>query len=547
MPCQCPAGRCNLVVPFDLDGDQTCVYCERVDCPHLCACACDGTCQVEQAPSPREPADEKDPEPPPPGGRGVTKAAQRAKYNEARHRGKASSGSPPAGFVRAKKPRRRLGEEDGWGEGPAKRWASPGDTSPSAKSRRAGGAGQSVLKMGMLLTLASLQPTGAWAPHMSTFTRQEVIENVSFVPLWAPRPAPGPPMGGPAGDAKEAHGPVGRHARTGPEAVGTFTPLWAKADAEGMARPDGDPDERTHATRDALRSAHPYAEPAYGASALRSDQIQTAKELAQRLARDRSAGRIGAPLAQLEDMALAVAEARADGVNPRTASKDDFAKREFEAFAKVMNFDPNLRTNWTRAFPERESLKLASFLLWRAQRAVPRSRKDTAAKPMSIYQNYLALRRVFRARDVELPPPGVVRETLRGLIRRFIRRFGIDALRPKRVEPVTPTIVRDAINLAREGRTFVGGMLWKLTTWTVFVVTAWMVTNLSIGSRKGESTKLPGDVDENDWFNRASLTWVIDGRTVTEPTEPQLESVKEGDSARLAPRGSKCDQWGSRD
>ena len=41
---------------------------------------------------------------------------------------------------------------------------------------------------------------------------------------------------------------------------------------------------------------------------------------------------------------------------------------------------------------------------------------------MSVYQNYLALRRVFKARNVELTPPGMVRETLRGLIRRFIRR-----------------------------------------------------------------------------------------------------------------------------
>ena len=53
---------------------------------------------------------------------------------------------------------------------------------------------------------------------------------------------------------------------------------------------------------------------------------------------------------------------------------------------------------------------MASWLLWRAQRAVPRAKKDRgrAAKPMSIYQNYLALRRVFKARDVELTPPHTV-------------------------------------------------------------------------------------------------------------------------------------------
>ena len=60
------------------------------------------------------------------------------------------------------------------------------------------------------------------------------------------------------------------------------------------------------------------------------------------------------------------------GTNPRTASKDSFAMREFEEFASLRGFDPNLQSRWTRDFPERESLKLASFLLFRAQRAVPR-------------------------------------------------------------------------------------------------------------------------------------------------------------------------------
>eukprot|EP00966_Prymnesium_polylepis_P255906 5911864-Prymnesium_polylepis.1 len=68
-------------------------------------------------------------------------------------------------------------------------------------------------------------------------------------------------------------------------------------------------------------------------------------------------------------MAMAVAEAKADGINPRTASKNSFALREFECFAKLRQFDPNLRTQWVRKFPEREKLKLASFLLFRAQRA----------------------------------------------------------------------------------------------------------------------------------------------------------------------------------
>ena len=290
---------------------------------------------------------------------------------------------------------------------------------------------------------------------------------------------------------------------------------------------------------------HPYLRPAYQHSRLRPDQVAHAKHFVQRLVRDKSEGRIGAAPQALEDMALAVAEARADGINPRTASKDAFALREFEAFAALWNFDPNLRTEWTRAFPERESLKLAAFLLFRAQRAVPRSKKAAAAKPMSIYQNFLALRRVFRARDVELPPTGTVRETLRGLLRRFVRRYGIEKLRPCRVEPVTPAIIGAVVRAATEGSAIIKGKPWALTDWTCFVVTAWMVINLSVGSRKGESTHLPGDVDHNDWFNRAALTFDIKGRTYTDPPPAILDQMGEGDYALLAPKGAKCDQYGT--
>ena len=312
-----------------------------------------------------------------------------------------------------------------------------------------------------------------------------------------------------------------------------FAPAWARP----APTPIAPPGDRAH--------VHPYLAPAYRHSRLRSDQVAHAKNFAQRLVRDKSDGRIGAPAAALEEMAMAVAEARADGINPRTASKDAFALREFEAFAALSNFDPNLRTEWTKAFPERESLKLASFLLFRAQRALPRSKRNAVAKPMSIYQNYLALRRVFRARDVELPPSGTVRETLRGLLRRFVRRYGIERLRPCRVEPVTPAIVMAVVRVGNKGDATIKGKRWVLTDWSCFIVTAWMVINLSVGSRKGESTRLPGDVDHSDWFNRAAVTFEIRGRTYTDPSRETLTSMREGCYAMLAPKGSKCDQYGT--
>ena len=162
---------------------------------------------------------------------------------------------------------------------------------------------------------------------------------------------------------------------------------------------------------------------------------------------------------------------------------------------------------------------------------------------MSIYQNYLALRRVFKSRDVELTPPGTVRETLRGM-------FGHTPLRHRAVATETRRaghtghVVLKCPDLARARMTVIGGRKWALDQWTCFIVTAWMVINFSVGSRKGKSTKPEGDVDENDWFNLAAASYCIGGRPYLDSPERVLPAMKEGDNAALGPKGAKCDQWG---
>lgn len=124
-------------------------------------------------------------------------------------------------------------------------------------------------------------------------------------------------------------------------------------------------------------------------------------------------------------MAEQVAQVRADGTNPRMAKKDDLAWREWTAYAALRGFDPNLRTAWTKAFPERECLKLTGFVFYTAQTMQPRSKQDKIAKPLSVNQRYLALRRTFKAQDVELPPDSTVHAVIKGLVRRYNRAYGI--------------------------------------------------------------------------------------------------------------------------
>ena len=268
-----------------------------------------------------------------------------------------------------------------------------------------------------------------------------------------------------------------------------------------------------------------------------------AKRLAEKLGKDRSPGRIEGTAEQLYDMALAVELARSDGRNPRTMRKDDKAWRDFQEFAHLRGFDPNLRPEWMSAHPERENLKLASYLLFVAQRMKPRSHADHAVKPMSVYQRYLSLRRHF-APNVDLPKPKAVQMVLHGLVQRFLKHYGITALRPRRVEPMTMNIIRRLVSTAKRGTQRVSGRVWSLNDWTCFVVTAWEVINICVGSRKGESALLPMDPDMRSCFTRDCLTWRISNQVVVDPSPHHLAALAEGDCARLAPKGAKCDQWG---
>lgn len=329
-----------------------------------------------------------------------------------------------------------------------------------------------------------------------------------------------------------------------------FAPPWVRTKrAEQGAHQQGGPKQASTERQEAYTPAsalRPGGARTYSTSLGAQSTSYSDKEvekLVRRLINDKSPGRIDAPEPVIREMVREVHSARQDGVNPRTQKKEQLAWNEFREYAQLKGFDPHLRTAWTRAFPERESLKLAGFLIYVAQRMRPRSKRDAAPKPQSVYQRYLALRRVFTGQ--ELPPEADVKHAFRGLLRRFLRTHGIEALRPKRVEPITPGIVEKMVTLAEQGTSRIRGRPWHLNNRVCFAVTAWSVVNLQVGSRKGESVKLPGDVDANDWYTRSSVAFRIGGVILTDPAAEELQSMQKGDSAILSPRGSKCDQWGT--
>lgn len=103
------------------------------------------------------------------------------------------------------------------------------------------------------------------------------------------------------------------------------------------------------------------------------------QRLAKRLANDSTPGSVSASTEVLRALTLEIGQAQADGKSPRTLSKDRLAWDHFCEYGRQLGFDPNLCTVCTRRFPERETFKLAGFILYTAQQMPPRPNKHKVA------------------------------------------------------------------------------------------------------------------------------------------------------------------------
>ncbi|KAL3908233.1 MAG: hypothetical protein SGPRY_009881 [Prymnesium sp.] len=96
-----------------------------------------------------------------------------------------------------------------------------------------------------------------------------------------------------------------------------------------------------------------------------------------------------------------------------------------------------------------------------------------------------------------------VQMVMHGLVQRFLNHYGMEMLRPCRVEPMTMHIVHLLVQAAK-------------------------AVNICVGSRKGESTLLPLDTDLHSCVTRDCLSWRMSGRVmVSNPIVPQLEALLE--------------------
>ena len=95
----------------------------------------------------------------------------------------------------------------------------------------------------------------------------------------------------------------------------------------------------------------------------------------------------------------------------------------------------------------RRKVRLFSwFLLWVAARIKPKRKSDPQAKPSSVLQVLLAIRRIHKLKGLLqcLPPTAAVTPIVKGMVSRFRDVHGPEALLPHRKEPI-PYVVVDYI------------------------------------------------------------------------------------------------------
>ena len=153
----------------------------------------------------------------------------------------------------------------------------------------------------------------------------------------------------------------------------------------------------------------------------------------------------------------------------------------------------------------------------------------------------LGANRVLKQNYLSFIPLKALKLPLRGLMRKFIKRYGPKSLITKRREPLTNGMIR-ALSSPPEG--FNLGPLGKYASDSVSSQSwrAAITVAASSGFRKAELFQSNAETFFLTWN---MIDWIINGVGVPDPTDNQLNSLKQGDFAVVTPPPSKSDQFNS--
>ena len=271
-----------------------------------------------------------------------------------------------------------------------------------------------------------------------------------------------------------------------------------------------------------------------------------AQELAERLEADNStlALRPRDPSA-LVSLCAAHVEAAQQAHAPSTLDKDATPWRRWEDYCSEMGTPP-LRAGTSilgdPAGIEREAILQSGFLLYLATVVLPRSRSAPAAKPQSLFDNLLAVRRVHQRLLIDFRIQRGAASMLKAQVRAFVKANGPCALIPARKEPLDAPRLRAILSLPNGLR--IAGRVLDWDSYFFKTFRALLCTGLAAAFRKAELC-LPDDAPfALGMLSVASVSWVIAGQAVCAPSIEALRGLTLGDFCVLAPPICKNDPFG---
>jgi integrase len=174
-----------------------------------------------------------------------------------------------------------------------------------------------------------------------------------------------------------------------------------------------------------------------------------------------------------------------------------------------------------------------------------------AAKPSSVMNVLRGCRRAHARQGVDTVSLASAVRATQGLLRQYVALHGVDALLPKRKEPLTNSMIKRLLGLLAAGAiTPVDGgrpLDWGATRYRS--LPALFATLAQTGMRKAEISLGPKVAFGKTHLSMANVRWIIGGVLYESPTLEQLRQLRDGDYALLRPPPSKADQfslhWGA--
>ena len=235
--------------------------------------------------------------------------------------------------------------------------------------------------------------------------------------------------------------------------------------------------------------------------------------------------------AKLRSIISNVDDRNADAREASTRGKDNWGWSWWTKACEALDTPP-IRP--TEELDELRESYVASFaLMYTAMHMKPRSKSDSAARPQSAWDAYSHSRTVLGEYGCLLPKQALVRRTLKGTLRNFVRStFDDEILVPRRKQPFSRAHEKALVELLLTGR-IVGWtrracnmMLWE----TAFA--------RCVGARKAEICA------GGKYFSRRSLRWFLKGKEL----RPTPENIARADRLQITPVASKSDpfnmNWG---